>query len=197
MNKVLVIAILALVYLDAAGSLKCNYCRNVRPGNVCKHVEKTCQAGKRKFCYSRMTVKGGHIKRVERGCSRVCISTKYRNVHRMAKYMLCCDEDYCNNHKLWNEENSGKLAEALKCNVCLDYRAGKPCLKGKGVCTARPGEQCVYTRIISREKNSATRGCKKTSENCNKTIKKAGTITITTCCSYPDFCMYQIKKPGK
>ncbi|XP_042329898.1 prostate and testis expressed protein 14-like [Sceloporus undulatus] len=104
MNKGLAIAILALLYMDAVGTLKCNYCRSVQPGNVCKHAEKTCQAGKRKFCYTRLTVREGNIRHVERGCSSVCRTIKHKNVHRKYdEYMLCCDEDHCNKQKFWKE----------------------------------------------------------------------------------------------
>ncbi|KAJ7305067.1 hypothetical protein JRQ81_010873 [Phrynocephalus forsythii] len=87
------------------GSLKCKSCRNVRPGNVCNHVEGTCQAGKRRFCYSRMKVRGGRITHVDRGCTNVCISRKYKNLRRYAVYMVCCDQDYCNDYKFWEEKD--------------------------------------------------------------------------------------------
>ncbi|XP_061449366.1 prostate and testis expressed protein 14-like [Rhineura floridana] len=100
MNKVLAVGFLALVYFDMDGTVQCRFCRNVKPDNTCSHPETTCRAGVWKLCYSRLISKGLSVVRVNRGCTKKCETITYKK-NDYAKYMLCCDQDLCNNHKIW------------------------------------------------------------------------------------------------
>ncbi|CAI5795565.1 Hypothetical predicted protein [Podarcis lilfordi] len=102
MSNVLAIGFLALLYLHAAGALKCLECKKVAQDNNCKHKEKTCSARLWRFCYSRLKVEGA-TSSVDRGCSVVCRSVKNMKSQRDEK-MMCCVRNLCNTHNMWHNK---------------------------------------------------------------------------------------------
>ncbi|XP_061449368.1 protein PIP-1-like [Rhineura floridana] len=99
MSKVLALGFSLMLSLAAVGGLKCHHCVKVRKDNTCvkKHF---CDVAGRNFCYIQRVSKGGHIRRVHRGCTTFCIQAVKLSMD-FIKYTFCCQTDYCNKNNIW------------------------------------------------------------------------------------------------
>ncbi|XP_053223411.1 secreted protein of Ly-6 domain 1-like [Podarcis raffonei] len=97
-NKVLVFGFSMMLTLAAVAGLRCHSCQRVNGANLCAVPQRQCQTDG--FCYTRRLFRGGAIRRVYRGCSKIC--RQLVNIKKSTRVSnFCCEEDFCNVHNVW------------------------------------------------------------------------------------------------